>query len=76
MGALVVLDVHARDVINDMVSKNVTDEKDFAWLAQLRYYWDKAEDVEPVHNDKDDVYMSIINARAKYGYEYLGNTER
>uniref|UniRef100_A0A8C3NL73 Dynein axonemal heavy chain 12 n=1 Tax=Geospiza parvula TaxID=87175 RepID=A0A8C3NL73_GEOPR len=33
LGALVTLDVHARDVIKEMIGS------DFQWLAQLRYYW-------------------------------------
>ncbi|CAB3982986.1 dynein heavy chain 12, axonemal-like, partial [Paramuricea clavata] len=65
LGALVTIDVHARDVVEDMVEKGVSRENDFDWLSQLRYYW-----------EKDDCLVRIINATVNYGYEYLGNSGR
>uniref|UniRef100_A0A8C9VGH6 Dynein axonemal heavy chain 12 n=1 Tax=Scleropages formosus TaxID=113540 RepID=A0A8C9VGH6_SCLFO len=65
LGALVTIDVHAKDVVSEMIEKGVSHETDFQWLAQLRYYW-----------DQDNVRVRIINCDVKYAYEYLGNSPR
>uniref|UniRef100_G1KBI6 Dynein axonemal heavy chain 12 n=1 Tax=Anolis carolinensis TaxID=28377 RepID=G1KBI6_ANOCA len=65
LGALVTIDVHARDVVMEMIESGVLRETDFQWLAQLRYYW-----------EHENVRVRIINCNVKYAYEYLGNSPR
>jgi len=33
------MDVHAKDVVEDMATKQINKINDFNWLCQLRYYW-------------------------------------
>ncbi|KAJ3385211.1 Dynein heavy chain 7, axonemal [Entophlyctis sp. JEL0112] len=65
LGALVVIDVHARDVTSLLAADGLKDITDFAWLSQLRYYF-----------HENDVLVKMINAVKVYGYEYLGNSPR
>ncbi|KAA0178391.1 hypothetical protein FNF27_00240 [Cafeteria roenbergensis] len=67
MGTLIVVDVHARDVVRGMIRKGVASLEDFEWTRQLRYYW---EDVV------DNCVVRQTNTRFVYGYEYLGNQPR
>ena len=63
---MIVLDVHARDVImGDLINNKICDPSEFNWLAQLRYYW-----------EDNNVNVKIINAELAYNYEYLGNSAR
>lgn len=71
---MTVLDVHARDVVADLLEQNVTSPNDFKWIAQLRYYWEaNATSITP---SQEDVVVKMITTTAIYGYEYLGNTDR
>jgi dynein heavy chain len=58
--------VHAKDVIKEeLVDKEICDPNVFAWLSQLRYYW-----------EDNNVWVKIINNVCDYNYEYLGNSAR
>jgi len=43
VNALIVIDVHAQDVVGAMVASRIEDKNAFEWVSQLRYYWYKAE---------------------------------
>ena len=73
LGALVTLDVHGRDVIENLVKANVQKEGDFEWSAQLRYYWlESAQSYSGTHN----AFLIQVENRFRYGCEYLGNSMR
>ncbi|XP_051667332.1 dynein axonemal heavy chain 1 [Manacus candei] len=65
LSALIVIEVHAKDVAAKLIEENVTSMNDFEWISQLRYYW-----------TREDLYIRAVNAEFIYGYEYLGNTGR
>ncbi|VTJ52477.1 Hypothetical predicted protein [Marmota monax] len=65
LGALTVIDVHARDVVAKLAKDGISDLNDFQWISQLRYYW-----------EENDVHVQMITTEALYGYEYLGNSPR
>lgn len=63
--ALIVIDVHAKDLVDMLVKNNVNSADDFQWLSQLRYYM-----------IDDSVRVRIISAEVPFAYEYLGNSDR
>uniref|UniRef100_A0A3Q2QRM0 Dynein axonemal heavy chain 7 n=1 Tax=Fundulus heteroclitus TaxID=8078 RepID=A0A3Q2QRM0_FUNHE len=64
LGALTVIDVH-RDVVAKLAEDRISSLNDFAWISQLRYFWEEGE-----------VMLRMITTCLKYGYEYLGNSPR
>jgi len=64
--ALIVLDVHAKEVIKaELIDNQISDCNDFKWLSQLRYSW-----------EDNDTWVRIVNNKLNYNYEYLGNSPR
>ena len=65
VGAMCVLDVHARDMTAILADEGITSPLDFSWLSQMRYYW-----------EEENVACKMITACLMYGYEYLGVSSR
>eukprot|EP00899_Mesostigma_viride_P020786 jgi/Mesvir1/28709/Mv19680-RA.1 len=65
LSALVVMDVHARDVVAQLARDGVLGEQSFDWQCQLRMYW-----------ENNTCQVRMMNASVEYGYEYLGNSSR
>ena len=63
INTLIIIDVHARDIISNFVRDSILDANEFAWESQLRFYWD---------NDIDDVVIRQCTGKFRYGYEYMG----
>ncbi|XP_067884712.1 dynein axonemal heavy chain 6-like [Heterodontus francisci] len=64
---LLTINVHCRDVLSDLIAKNIVKADDFEWTRQLRYEWN-------VQNNT--CYVVQANSSFTYGYEYLGCSPR
>ncbi|XP_012629713.3 dynein axonemal heavy chain 6 [Microcebus murinus] len=65
--ALITIDVHARDIVTELVESEVGTVDSFDWQRQLRYYWDI---------DLDNCVARMALSQYTYGYEYLGACPR
>lgn len=65
LNALIVIDVHARDVVENLHLNKINDVNAFEWISQLRYYW-----------QNENCQTKCVQTLFPYGYEYLGNTLR
>uniref|UniRef100_A0A8C8RP36 Dynein axonemal heavy chain 6 n=1 Tax=Pelusios castaneus TaxID=367368 RepID=A0A8C8RP36_9SAUR len=65
--ALITIDVHARDIVSELVAEKVDSVDCFEWQRQLRYYWDL---------DLDNCVARMALSQYTYGYEYLGACPR
>lgn len=64
---LITIQVHQRDVFDELNKKRVRDATDFEWQKQARFYWNA---------DLDDCVISVADIDFPYSYEYLGCKER
>ena len=63
VNTLLIIDVHARDIVDGFVRESILNAKEFAWESQLRFYWDR---------DVDDCIIKQCTGKFRYGYEYMG----
>ncbi|KAL6436551.1 hypothetical protein ACFW04_004787 [Cataglyphis niger] len=64
--AIVIIEIHAKEVLHKLIQEKIINVKDFEWISQLRYYW----------IDNKDLKIRVVNAEFSYEYEYLGNNGR
>ncbi|XP_071441594.1 dynein axonemal heavy chain 10 [Hetaerina americana] len=60
---ILIIDVHARDIVEDLVRDSISDAQEFEWESQLRSYWVKS---------LDNLMVQQCTGTFKYGYEYMG----
>ncbi|XP_028903273.1 dynein heavy chain 14, axonemal isoform X3 [Ornithorhynchus anatinus] len=65
--ALLTLYVHCRDILTDLIHKQIFKLNDFEWTRQLRYEWSERQRL---------CFVVQGNANFTYGYEYLGCSSR
>jgi dynein heavy chain len=70
VGALVVIDVHAKEILHSFAADGIIDVSSFEWISQLRYYWEHDE------RGQENLWVKCVQTSFPYGYEYLGNSMR
>ncbi|KAM8866758.1 dynein axonemal heavy chain 10 isoform 2-T2 [Synchiropus picturatus] len=63
INTVLIMDVHARDIVDSFVLNSITDAREFEWESQLRFYWLR---------EHDDLFVHQCSATFSYGYEYMG----
>ncbi|KAH9600450.1 Dynein heavy chain AAA lid domain [Trypanosoma melophagium] len=66
LSTLITIDVHGRDLVDEMCESGVLEPKEFGWTKQLRVYWEQDTD------GYGNIFIRQNNSRFVYGYEYLG----
>ncbi|XP_043835576.1 dynein axonemal heavy chain 10 [Dromiciops gliroides] len=60
---VLIIDVHARDIVDSFIRGSILEAREFEWESQLRFYWDR----EP-----DELNVRQCTGTFGYGYEYMG----
>ena len=62
---MIVLKVHNKDIISNLINNQVSDTTDFFWFCSMRHY---------LYEDR--MIIKMLDCIREYGYEYIGNTGR
>lgn len=62
---VLIVDVHARDVIENFVRDGVVKSQEFDWESQLRFYWIK-------DSEFGNLIVNQCSGTFSYGYDYMG----
>jgi dynein heavy chain len=71
---LVTIQVHQRDVVQDLARNRVSSPKDFEWEKQSRFYW--LPDAADAVSSEGCCRVCITDVAFQYQFEYLGTKER
>lgn len=74
--ALIVLDVHQKDIVCGLASAGASSVTAFEWLSKMRCTWGDGGCNPHSHADAPDLCVKCMQTEFPYGYEYLGNTSR
>ena len=83
---IITIDVHSRDVVDKFNLERVSEAESFAWLRQLKFYWEnKEQDMASRQalrfpweesRSKNKCIIKIVDWFRFYSYEYTGNSLR
>ena len=68
--ALITMEIHNRDVMERLIKSDCTDPQSFAWLSQLRFFFDINDGPYGICKVRQ------TNCTLSYSYEYQGNNGR
>ncbi|XP_006894689.1 PREDICTED: dynein heavy chain 10, axonemal [Elephantulus edwardii] len=60
---VLIIDVHARDIVDAFIRGSILEAREFEWESQLRFYWDREPDMLNIRQ---------CSGTFGYGYEYMG----
>lgn len=63
LNTMLIVDVHARDIVDRFVRDSIMDAREFEWESQLRFYFDKTS---------DEIVIRQCSGSFGYGNEYMG----